>query len=622
ASAEPAEITEKFKAMSVTAGDPISLECTVVGTPELKVRWFKDNKELFPSRQYKISFVNNVASLKIQSAHKDDMGEYCFEVGNDIGSSTLIPPSFIKKLADVQQVLGSFVRMECKISGSLPIHVDWYKDGSNVSGISKCHTAYHDNTVSLEIHDIEVDDGGTYTCKLANTAGTSDCSGILTVKGQLILLSNHVDLSLFLNESTFKGTSPFTVKWLKDDREIITGPTCFVGLEGSSCYLDLSSVDVSDSGVYTCQVSNDAGTISCVTQLFVKEPPKFVKKLEPSNVVKCSNAAHFECKVSGSPEIRISWFKKDTKLSEDVRHRMTFVDSVAVLEIENTSVEDSGDYICEAQNEAGTLSCSTALIVKEPPVFVKIPEPVEGMRGKDLSLECELSGSPPFQITWYKDKRQIKDSRKYKVTHEGYSATLHILNLEASDMGEYVCTAANNVGSDTCTGVVKLKEPPVFVKKLTNMTTVVGEEVTLTATIKGSQPISVSWVKDKEDVIRDSENTKISFENNVVTLKISNAEPVNSGKYVCQIKNDAGMQECMATLSVLGQCRDVFAGLSSSAVLHCSCVSYSNHPLYSALLYRTRSHRRKTSPCKCDGRRRSLVRVHCCRHAGAESEMV
>ncbi|XP_039598490.1 titin-like, partial [Polypterus senegalus] len=563
---EPAEITEKFKAMSVTAGDPISLECTVVGTPELKVRWFKDNKELFPSRQYKISFVNNVASLKIQSAHKDDMGEYSFEVCNDIGSSTckayltvleqVIPPSFIKKLADVQQVLGSFVRMECKISGSLPIHVDWYKDGSSVAGISKCHTTYQDNTVSLEIRDIEVDDAGTYTCKLANTAGTSDCSGTLMVKEPPSFITKPEDQRVLPGaavhfKSTFKGTPPFTVKWLKDDREIITGPTCFVGLEGSSCYLDLFSVDVSDSGVYTCQVSNDAGTISCVTQLFVKEPPTFVKKLEPSKVVKCSNAAHFECKVTGSPEIRISWFKKDTKLSEDERHRMSFVDSVAVLEIENTSVEDSGDYICEAQNEAGTLSCSTALIVKEPPVFVKIPEPVEGMRGKDLSLECELSGSPPFQITWYKDKRQIKDSRKYKVTHEGYSATLHILNLEASDMGEYVCTAANNVGSDTCTGVVKLKEPPVFVKKLTNTTTVVGDEVTLTATIKGSQPISVSWVKDKEDVIRDSENTNISFENNVVTLKISNAEPVNSGKYVCQIKNDAGMQECMATLSVL-----------------------------------------------------------------------
>lgn len=93
----------------------------------------------------------------------------------------------------------------------------------------------------------------------------------------------------------------------------------------------------------------------------------------------------------------------------------------------------------------------------EPPTFHKVPTPVEGLKGKDASLNCELKGSAPFEITWFKDKKQLKESRKYKFVSEGCSATLHILGMEASDAGEYECKASNNVGSDSCQGTVKLR---------------------------------------------------------------------------------------------------------------------------------------------------------------------
>lgn len=43
---------------------------------------------------------------------------------------------------------------------------------------------------------------------------------------------------------------------------------------------------------------------------------------------------------------------------------MSFEDSVAVLEMYGLSVEDSGDYTCEARNAAGSASSSTSLKVK------------------------------------------------------------------------------------------------------------------------------------------------------------------------------------------------------------------------------------------------------------------
>lgn len=80
---------------------------------------------------------------------------------------------------------------------------------------------------------------------------------------------------------------------------------------------------------------------------------------------------------------------------------------------------------------------------------------------------------------------------------------------------------------------------------------VAGEPAELQASIEGAQPISVQWLKEKE-VIRESENIRISFMDNVATLQFAKAEPANAGKYICQVKNDGGVRENMATLTVLG----------------------------------------------------------------------
>ena len=71
-------------------------------------------------------------------------------------------------------------------------------------------------------------------------------------------------------KGSFNGTLPFMVKWFKDDTELMSGPTCFMGLEGLSCFLELFSVGVTQSGVYSCQVSNDAGSVRCSADLTVK----------------------------------------------------------------------------------------------------------------------------------------------------------------------------------------------------------------------------------------------------------------------------------------------------------------------------------------------------------------
>lgn len=82
---EPARVVEPAESISVTAGDSATLECTISGTPDLKVKWFKDGKEMISGRKYKMTLKDNVATMKILTAERGDTSDYKMEVSNKVG---------------------------------------------------------------------------------------------------------------------------------------------------------------------------------------------------------------------------------------------------------------------------------------------------------------------------------------------------------------------------------------------------------------------------------------------------------------------------------------------------------------------------------------------------------
>uniref|UniRef100_A0A8B9P3W3 Ig-like domain-containing protein n=1 Tax=Apteryx owenii TaxID=8824 RepID=A0A8B9P3W3_APTOW len=108
----------------------------------------------------------------------------------------------------------------CKVSGSLPVTAKWFKDGKEITDSAKCRSLCHENTMSLEIANLELADTANYTCSVSNVAGSDSCSAVLTVKDSTVEF-----------KTTLKGTPPFTVKWFKEDLELVSGPTCFIGIE-------------------------------------------------------------------------------------------------------------------------------------------------------------------------------------------------------------------------------------------------------------------------------------------------------------------------------------------------------------------------------------------------------
>lgn len=91
-------------------------------------------------------------------------------------------------------------------------------------------------------------------------------------------------------------------------------------------------------------------------------------------------------------------------------------------------------------------------------------------------------------------------------------------------------------------------------QKLENLSSVVGTEVSLQCVLKGSEPLTVTWMKDNHE-LKEAENIQITYEDKTALLHITDLQSKHGGKYSCQAQNQAGSQTCTAVLLVKGWLR-------------------------------------------------------------------
>uniref|UniRef100_A0A3P9M634 Ig-like domain-containing protein n=1 Tax=Oryzias latipes TaxID=8090 RepID=A0A3P9M634_ORYLA len=355
--------------VTVTAGDSATLESIISGSPDLKVKWFKDGKEMISGRKYKITLKDNTATMKILTAERGDTAEYRMEVSNKVGKDqcTYILVKRLKKgsLKRVDGNIGHDVSMECKVSGSQPMTIAWFKDEQEIKSGAKFQPEFKDSSASLKVFKLEKSDSGVYMCKATNSAGFKDTSGTLYVKEPPAFTQKPDNQDVIPGatvcfSTAFTGTAPLTVKWFKEEKEIVTGGMYFIKKDASFSSLQLQSVKPSDSSKYTCQVSNDAGMVESTVLLFVKGAfvlycVQLFVNVHEMNVI---------LTLVGSPIIGFKWFKDEMEISSSAKYIINQTDLETALEIINCTVEDSGEYLCVASSEAGSDRCSSTVSVK------------------------------------------------------------------------------------------------------------------------------------------------------------------------------------------------------------------------------------------------------------------
>lgn len=105
------------------------------------------------------------------------------------------------------------------------------------------------------------------------------------------------------------------------------------------------------------------------------------------------------------------------------------------------------------------------------------------------------------------------------------------------------------------TSVLLLSEPVHFVRKLEDMTFIVGRPLKLVCTYTGSQRVHVTWKKDGKHIWASYEYNVKTTDSSCTLDVLYSDRPHAAGIYTCEISNGAGSDVCHARVS-LGKDKD------------------------------------------------------------------
>lgn len=71
-----------------SVGQTVKMEGRVSGSQPLTITWSKDNREIYGSDRYEMSFKNNMAVLLVRDCSGSDSGVYTCTASNEAGKAS------------------------------------------------------------------------------------------------------------------------------------------------------------------------------------------------------------------------------------------------------------------------------------------------------------------------------------------------------------------------------------------------------------------------------------------------------------------------------------------------------------------------------------------------------
>lgn len=100
-------------------------------------------------------------------------------------SETAQAPKFDVPLKPLTVTLGETLNLQCRVSGSPPLTIQWMKDRKELTSGENTIITFVGGTASLELRPVSETDAGDYLCKATNASGSDFCKSKVTVKGKL-----------------------------------------------------------------------------------------------------------------------------------------------------------------------------------------------------------------------------------------------------------------------------------------------------------------------------------------------------------------------------------------------------------------------------------------------------
>jgi len=244
-------------AQSVAAGGSATFTVVASGNATLTYQWSFEGQPIANA---------TAATLTINNAGLEQMGNYRVTVTNSLGSATSEPvlltvtgvaPSFLTEPASQTVNAGSNVTFTSLAAGSPTMTYQWRKNGQPINGAT---------AASLTLTNVQAVDAASYDVVATNSVNhATSASATLGVTPRLpVITTQPAARSVGVNgTATFSvvvvGTEPFTYQWRKDGTPILDNSSA------TTATLVIPNVTESVLGAYDVVITNSIDTVTSST---------------------------------------------------------------------------------------------------------------------------------------------------------------------------------------------------------------------------------------------------------------------------------------------------------------------------------------------------------------------
>ena len=308
-------------------------------------------------------------------------------------NKTPCPPKFLVK-PKPRKSIEEFksLRLKAAISANPHPDVQWDRNGIILETGNKFSIYNDGDFYYLEVHHFSAFDSGFYNCTVTNSQGFATCTSEVDIEPEKdspmeklkkklhkspigpcfienlpeeMKVKPEQKISLTCSVSGYPSPS---ITWMKDGS--IVNPVkdkYSLYYDGECATLVFSEVTVLDSGIYSCIAKNSVGKESSEMMLVVEKPeinesedliPKFLNnKLKVRRTVDGDPIKIVTELIEGTEPIAIKWLYNRMEIGENLNFTCSREGKNPILTIKDAFPEDSGEYICVAENKYGSAKC-------------------------------------------------------------------------------------------------------------------------------------------------------------------------------------------------------------------------------------------------------------------------
>nr|XP_045013688.1 sialoadhesin [Jaculus jaculus] len=424
-------------------GQAVVLSCQVpLGVSEgTSYRWYQDGRPL----QEATSATLRIAAISLRQAgayhcQTQTPGTAATSLAAPVSLHVSYTPRHITLNALLDTGPGRLGLLVCSVNSDPPAQLQLLRQGrlvaSTLRGVEelasrspRMHVTLSPNELRLEIHDTELDDGGTYTCKATNTLGEASTATDFDAQAVRVQVSPNTTVreGQQVNLTCLVWTTrlvPISYMWYQ-------GGQHFPGARSVS----LPNVTVTDATSYRCGVGlpGQSPHLSRPVTLDVLYAPRNLRLtylLESQG----RQLALIQCTVDSRPPAQLALSYAGRLL---VSSAAASVPNILRLELRDPRPRDEGLYSCSARSPLG--QTNTSLELRLEGVRVTLAPSATVPEGSPVTVTCEDPAAlPPTVYAWYHNGQWLQ---------EGPTARLRFQVATRARAGAYSCQVHDSQGT-------------------------------------------------------------------------------------------------------------------------------------------------------------------------------